>query len=185
MDLVGARTGTLVTPRGGAGPSPRQQPARTTALTGLIGPTVPRRAFVDATGTPVPLPRAVRRVVATHHEVGVLLLDLGAPLVGCAGVLEGVEPVGEPGAPDPDAVAALRPDVIVCGTVDRAHDLRDAALLAALRRLASVVAVDLARPRAAAADLRALLGPATVERPAPAPLPDRPPGPPTTRPQLW
>ena len=49
------------------------------------------RAFVDATGTPVPLRGPVVRVVATDPRVGELLLELGAQLVGCAGTLDGVD----------------------------------------------------------------------------------------------
>ena len=90
-------------------------------------------------------------------------------------------------------MAALNPDVIVAGAVDRAHDLADARLVEALRRVAPVVAVHSDRPAAARADLRALLATVPVERPEPPPRrrPDRPPvrplppGPPTTRPELW
>jgi hypothetical protein len=56
-------------------------------------------------------------------------------------------------------VAALRPDLIVTGSVDRVHDLANAGLVAALRRIAPVVAVEVGRRAAAAGDLRALLGP--------------------------
>ena len=125
------------------------------------------RIFVDATGTSVPMPPAVRSFVATDHLVGALLLELGAPLAGCAGALDGVETVGAPRAPDPNAVAALRPDVIVAGTVDGVHDLVEPRLVEALRRIAPVVAVDLAR--AAVPDLLALLGARDRPRPT-APL---------------
>lgn len=168
--------------------NPRAHPARTAALTGLISNVGGgRRAFIDATGTPVALPPAVRRLVATDERVAALLLDLGAPMVGCAGTLDGVEPVGAPRAPDPGAVAALNPDVIVAGALGRVHDLTDARLVEELQRIAPVVAVDLDRPAAALADLRALLGSGrpAVERPASEPVPDRPIGPPVTRPQLW
>lgn len=169
-----------------AAENPRRDPARTVALTGLIGDVGGgRRAFVDSTGASVVLPAGIRRLVATDDEVGALLLGLGAPMVGCAGALDGVEPVGASRGPDPAAVAALRPDVIVAGAVDRVHDLTDARLVDALRRVAPVVAVDTGRPAAAAADLRALLAAVVVERPAATPVPDRPPGPPVTRPQLW
>ena len=117
------------------------------------------RAFVDATGTPVPLRGPVRRVVATDPDVGALLLELGARVVGCAGELDGVDPVGADRAPDPQAVAAARPDVIVTGLSDGRHDLTDPALLGRLREVAPVVAVDPARRVATTADLRALLGP--------------------------
>jgi ABC-type Fe3+-hydroxamate transport system substrate-binding protein len=117
------------------------------------------RAFVDATGTPVPLRGPVRRVVATDPDVGGLLLELGATVVGCAGGLDGVEEVGGPGAPDPRAVAAVHPDAVVTGTVGGRHDLADPALLGRLREVAPVIAVDLERRAATAADLRALLGP--------------------------
>lgn len=169
-----------------AADDPRSQPARTAALTRLIGNTGGgRRSFVDATGTPVPLPPVIRRVVATDEVVGALLLDLGGPVVACAGTLDGVEPVGAPRAPDPEAVAAHRPDLIVAGARDRGYDLVDPRLAEALWQVAPVVAVDLARPTAAAADLRALLGSVVLDRPAARANFDRPPGPPTTRPQLW
>ncbi len=120
-------------------------------LTGLIGPGGGRRAFVDATGTPVLPPPVIRRVVATDEQVGELLRVLGAPVVGCAGV------AGD--------VAALQPDLIVAG-VDGAHE--------ALRQVAPVVAVDVGRRDAAMADLRALLGPAAGGgRPATDPVSDR------------
>jgi ABC-type Fe3+-hydroxamate transport system substrate-binding protein len=170
-----------------AADDPRRHPARTAALTGLVGAGGGggRRAFVDATGTPVALPAAIRRLVATDDDVGGMLLGLGAPVVGCAGTLDGAEPVGPPRGPDPEAVAALRPDVIVTGATERSHDLTDARSVEALRRIAPVVAVDVARPAAAIADLRALLGSVVVERPAARSRPERPVGPPVTRPQLW
>ncbi|GAA3249002.1 hypothetical protein GCM10017691_59680 [Pseudonocardia petroleophila] len=175
------------------GEDPRQQPARTAALTGAISDAGGggRRAFIDATGASVLLPSSIRRLVATDEFVAGLLRELGAELVGCAGNLDGVEPVGEPRAPDLRAVAAAKPDVIVAGAVDRAHDLADARLVAALRRVAPVVAVDAGRPAAARADLRALLGPgkaapSTAKPPRPRPpAPNRSPGPPTTTPDLF
>jgi ABC-type Fe3+-hydroxamate transport system substrate-binding protein len=156
-----------------AAQQPRSDPARNAVLGGLIGPGGGRRAFVDATGTPVVLPPAVRRLVATDDEVGALLLGLGVPLAGCAGVLDDVEEVGGPRAPDLRAVAALRPDVIVTGAVDRRHDLVDPGVVEALRRVAPVVAVDVARQGVATADLRALLGPAIGGRPATEPVSER------------
>jgi hypothetical protein len=164
---------------------PRRNPARTAALTGLISNGGAGRAFVDATGTSIALPPRIRRLVATDAGVGALLLDLGASIVGCAGALDGVEPVGASRAPDPAAVAVLRPDVIVAGAVDRAYDLAEPRLVAALWRVAPMIAVDTARPAAARADLRALIGPVAVERPAAPPVQDRPPGPPARRPQVW
>ncbi|MBW0089656.1 ABC transporter substrate-binding protein [Pseudonocardia sp. KRD-184] len=165
--------------------NPREQPVRTAALTAIIGAAGGRRAFVDATGTPVTLPPLVRRLVATDEVVGALLRELGAELVGCAGSLDGVETVGADRAPDPRAVAALEPHVIVAGAVDRVHDLADERLVGFLRKVAPVIAVDTGRPAVARADLRALLGTGRAARSAPAPIPDRPPGPPQTRPRLW
>jgi ABC-type Fe3+-hydroxamate transport system substrate-binding protein len=147
---------------------------RNTVLAGLVGGAGGGRAFVDASGQRVVPPPAIKRVVATDDGVGALLLGLGAPVVGCAGSLDGVGVVGPPRAPDPQAVAALRPDVIVTGAVDGAHDLAGTGLADALRRVAPVVAVDVTRPAAAAADLRALLGPvAGGGRPAVEPVSDR------------
>ncbi len=117
------------------------------------------RAFVDATGSPVPLRGPIHTVVATDEQVGALLLEVGATVSGCAGVLDGVDAVGDARAPDPAAVAALRPDVIVTGLTDGGHDLADRAMLGRLRQIAPVIAVDLGRRAAMAADLRALLGP--------------------------
>lgn len=133
-------------------PDPR---GRVTAASAMGG----GRPFVDATGTSVPLGGPVRTVLATDESVGALLVELGADVVGCAGPLDGVAAVGESRHPDPAAVSELRPSVIVTGAVGRAHDLADPAVLAALRRIAPVVAVDLDRRASAAADLRALLGP--------------------------
>jgi ABC-type Fe3+-hydroxamate transport system substrate-binding protein len=152
---------------------PRPDPARSAVLGGLIGNGGGRRAFVDATGTPVALPPAVGRLVATDDAVGALLIGLGVPLAGCAGSLDGVEVVGAPRTPDPRAVAALRPDVIVTGAVDRVHDLVDLRLVEALRRVAPVVAVDVGHQRVATADLRALLGPAIGGPPATEPVSER------------
>lgn len=165
---------------------PRRHPGRTVVLTGLVGNAGGRRMFVDATGTAVPMPPAVRRLVATDERVGALLLGMGAPVVGCAGVLDGIEPVGGSRGPDPDAVAALRPDVIVIGAVDGVPDLADAGLVERLRRVAPVIAVDTGRPAHAQADLRALLGSGGPARPRAEPSSfDAPPGPPPRRPELW
>lgn len=117
------------------------------------------RAFVDATGSPVPLRGPITTVVATDEEVGALLIELGATVTGCAGALEGVDAVGDSRAPDPDAVAAKRPDAIITGLADGAHDIVDRAALGRLRQVAPVIAVDLGRRAATSADLRALLGP--------------------------
>jgi ABC-type Fe3+-hydroxamate transport system substrate-binding protein len=115
--------------------------------------------YIDATGTGVALPPVVRRLVGADPLVVELLRALG------------VAPVGELGHPDPAAVAAQRPDVIVVGAVDRVLQL-DAPVVAALRAVAPVVAVDVGRPSEAVADLRALLGSADY------PPPERPAGPP-------
>jgi hypothetical protein len=72
-----------------------------------------------------------------------------------------VAAVGEP--PDPQAVADLRPDIVVAASAGGALDL-PGPLAAALRRTAVVVAVDLARPDAARADLRALFGTTDADR---------------------
>lgn len=133
---------------------------RVTAATAMGG----GRPFVDATGASVPLGGPIRRVLATDESVGALLVELGVELVGCAGQLDGVESVGGQRAPDPAAVQALKPDVIVTGANGRAHDLADPRVLGRLRAIAPVVAVDLDRRTAAAADLRALLG--SVQPPA-------------------
>lgn len=145
------------------------RPARPAAGNAMAG----GRAFVDATGTPVPLRGIIRRVVATDPDVGAFLAELGAQPVGCAGSLDGAEAVGAERAPDPAAVAALRPDVIVTGTADGAHDLVRSGVVGALRQIAPVIAVDLGRRAAAAADLRALLG---AVAPPGSPASMRPPG---------
>lgn len=139
---------------------PRNDPASRAVLTGLIGPGGGRRAFVDATGAPVVPPPVIRRVVATDERVGELLRELGVPVVACGG-----------SAAD---IASLRPDLIVSDAVDVAHDLPGHGGVEALRQVAPVVAVDLARRSAATADLRALLGPAVGGGwPATEPVSDR------------
>ena len=117
------------------------------------------RAFVDATGSPVPLRGPITTVVATDEQVGALLLELGAAVTGCAGTLDDVDAVGESRAPDPDAVAAKRPDAIITGLAGGAHDIVDRGVLGRLRQVAPVIAVDMERRAATSADLRALLGP--------------------------
>jgi len=130
------------------------------------------RSFVDATGTPVPLRSPIRTVVATDPEVGALLVEIGATVIGCAGRLGEVPVIGEDRSPDVREVAALRPDGIITGTRDGRHDLADPAVVEALRRVATVIAVDTARAAAARADLRALLGPTGRPLPAaPSPVP--------------
>jgi ABC-type Fe2+-enterobactin transport system substrate-binding protein len=130
---------------------------RNGVLAGLVGAGGARRAYVDATGASVPLPPAIRRLVATDDEVGALLVSLGAPIVGSAGTLDDVVTVGASRSPDPRAVAALRPDLIVTGVVDRTHDVA-AGLVTALRQVSPVVAVEAGHGAKAVADLRALLG---------------------------
>ena len=134
---------------------PRRHPARTAVLAGLVGDGSGRRVFIDATGTGVALPPVVRRLVGADPRAVELLRALG------------VSPVGEP---DPAAVAAQRPDIIVVSAVDRVLQLDDC-VVAELRAVAPVVAVDAGRPSEAEADLRALLGSADY------PPPERPPGP--------
>ena len=147
-----------------------RKPGQTSAVTGLVSEAGGmRRTFVDATGASVPLLRTVRRVVAADDAVAELLLDVGATVVGCAGLVEGIEPVGPPRRPHPAAVAALRPDAIIVGAVDGGYDLMDPRLVATLRQTAPVIAVDLARPDAALPDLRALLGSGADLRQAPPP----------------
>lgn len=158
------------------------------ALAGLVSERGGgRRAFVDATGTSVALPSALRRLVATADDVGALLLALDAPVIGCAGQLDGVESVGASRGPDLAAVAGLRPDLIVIGAIDRIPDLVDPGRVEALRRIAPVVAVDVGRPAAARADLRALLGSAAraATPPPETAAPSAPVPPPVTRPELW
>lgn len=143
------------------------------------------RSFVDATGTPVPLRGPLNRLVATDPEVGALLVEMGATVVGCAGALAEVPGVGEDRRPDTREVAALRPDGIITGTRDGRYDLADPAALAALRRTAPVIAVDLARESVARVELRALLGPVgrrTAPAPAPAAAPPARPVPPPVDP---
>jgi ABC-type Fe3+-hydroxamate transport system substrate-binding protein len=167
----------------GPTPPPRDQPARTGALTGLIGAGAGGRTFVDHTGIAVALHRPVRRTVAAHPDVASALLAVGATLVGTcdAARLDGPAPdeladLGPAGRPDPDMVAALRPDAIVTAVRGRAYVLAGRDLMAALRRTAPVIGIDPTRTLAAAADLRALIGAVQVERPTPPrPRPTVPP----------
>jgi ABC-type Fe3+-hydroxamate transport system substrate-binding protein len=157
-----------------AGPDPRRSEPRATLLKSLVGAGGLRRIFVDGSGLSVPMPAAVRRVVATDPAVGALLLEAGAQLVGCAGALDGVETVGPTRAPDRAAVAALRPDVIVVGLVDGVPDLAEEGLVTALVRVAPVVAVDPGARARTLPDLRALVGRAPAPRTPVQPPPPRP-----------
>jgi ABC-type Fe3+-hydroxamate transport system substrate-binding protein len=157
------------------GPDPRYREPRAAIIKGLVAEGGGlRRVFVDGAGLSVPMPAAVRRVVATDTVVGALLLEVGAQLVGCAGALDGVETVGPPREPDAAAVAALRPDVIVVSLVDGAIDLADERLAAALVRVAPVVAVDPVTRARTVPDLRALVGRAPAPRTPVQPPPPRP-----------
>lgn len=180
---------------------PRRHTARTSALTSLVGAGGGRRAFVDATGTPVPLRGRIEHVVATDDAgtgatllgIGVRPVGMGATcgagfdaVLGAAFDLDGIAHLGPASRLDLAAIAELRPHVIVTSAEQGAHNPAIAPQVAALRRIAPVVAIDLTRPGAAAADLRALLGAVAVERRAADPLPPPPPpGPPVTRPRLW
>lgn len=132
----------------------RDRPARAAAVTAVSG-SGGRRAFVDASGTEVPLPARVARVLAADPGIAELLRGQGVvPL--------GEEPDGARHDGTAAALAALAPDVILVRV--ESTDLADPARvrrLAALRRIAPVIAFDLDRPAVTAADLRALLGPAT------------------------
>ncbi|MFC4943379.1 hypothetical protein [Pseudonocardia sp. GCM10023141] len=141
-----------------AAEEPRRRPSPPAALAGLVGGGGMRRIFVDGLGVSVPMPSSVRRLVVTDDVVGAFLVELGGTLAGCAGTLDGIESVGPARAPDPRLVAALKPDLILSGCADGAHDLADEQLVVALWRIAPVIAVDLGRRVAAAADMRALLG---------------------------
>jgi prevent-host-death family protein len=127
------------------------------------------RSFVDATGTPVPLRGPIRTVVATDPEVGVLLAEIGATVIGCAGRFGEVPVIGDDRRPDAREVAALRPDAVITGTRDGRHDLADPTIVEALQRTAPVIAIDLARAAVARAELRALLG-STSRRAVPPPI---------------
>ncbi|MGE3254054.1 hypothetical protein [Pseudonocardia sp.] len=154
--------------------------------------------FVDHTGLAVALHRPVRRIVAAHPDVASVLLAVGATLVGTCDAArldgpgaDGLADLGPAGRPDPDMVAALRPDAIVTAVRGRAYVLAGRDLLAALRRTAPVIGLDPTRRRAATADVRALIGPVSVERPTPPrPRPSVPPRgarpvpPPAARPDL-
>ncbi|MGE3285373.1 MAG: hypothetical protein AB7J32_04605 [Pseudonocardia sp.] len=180
-------------------PPPRDQPARTGALTGLIGAGGGGRTFVDHTGIAVALHRPVRRTVAAHPDVASVLLAIGATLVGTCDaarldgpVPDGLADLGPAGRPDPDLVAALRPDAIVTAVRGRAYVVGGHELMAALRRTAPVIGIDPTRADDAAADLRALVGAVQVDRPTPPrPRPTVPPrgappvAPPPARPELW
>jgi ABC-type Fe3+-hydroxamate transport system substrate-binding protein len=129
----------------------RDRPARAAAVTAMSG-AGGRRAFVDASGTAVPLPARVQRVLAADPGIAELLRG------------HGVIPLGEePDGPRHDgtaaSLAALGPDVILVRvqSVDPADPAR-VRRIAALRRIAPVIAFDLDRHSDTTADLRALLG---------------------------
>jgi iron complex transport system substrate-binding protein len=132
------------------------------------------RTFVDGTGASVQVPDRPRRIVATHdYNGGAQLLSLGAPVVGMAvrddGNIEpaikkyfdvdGISKVGVVYEPDVEAVAALRPDLIVHEATGGKMLFHSDGIVESLRRIAPVVAVDTFRPvEAVMADVARLLG---------------------------
>jgi len=119
----------------------------------------PTRTFVDDAGRRVEIPRRPQRIAAIHgRNAGGLVLALGGPVVGIATRDGGLEPaitryfdvadlptVGEYSEPDVEALAALRPDVII----DQASEgqlYREPELLARLEQLAPVVGFDVFAP---------------------------------------
>lgn len=147
-------------------------------------PEEPRtRSFVDVTGNAVEVPTRPARIVATHDfNAGAQLLSLGAPVVGIPireGAVDASMPkyfdvsklntVGAVYTPNVEAIAALRPDLIVHEGFRGKVTLKDE-LLGPLRAIAPVVGIDVFRPVAEVmASFAELVGGdamATVERQA-------------------
>jgi len=113
--------------------------------------TTTRQRFTDSTGRRVELPQRPQRIVSLHEQTsGQALLSLGAPVVGMVkdqGSPYGeydpsrVRGVGTFDQPDLEAIAALRPDLIVAysagGTV-----VPESLDVGQLQRIAPTVALD-------------------------------------------
>jgi iron complex transport system substrate-binding protein len=139
------------------------------------------RRFVDVTGNAVDVPTRPARIVALHDfNAGAQLLSLGVPVVGLPtrdGSVDNavskyfdvsrIATVGAVYSPNVEAVAALRPDLIVMEGFRGKVTLKDD-LLGPLRAIAPVVGIDTFRPvDEVMADFAELLGgeaPAVVER---------------------
>jgi ABC-type Fe3+-hydroxamate transport system substrate-binding protein len=123
-------------------------------------PTSATRTFVDATAASIKVPDRPRRIVATHdHNGGAQLLSLGAPVIGVPTRDGAVEPamtkyfdvdkittIGEVYEPDIEAIAALRPDLIVHEATGGKLRFHSEGTVEALRGIAPVVAIDTFRP---------------------------------------
>jgi ABC-type Fe3+-hydroxamate transport system substrate-binding protein len=131
------------------------------------------RTFIDVTGEGVRVPNRAARIVATNDQnAGAQLLSLEAPVVGIAsrdGVMDpsitayfdvdDVALVGEHFEPNVEAIAALRPDLIVHEGYEGEITL-EPGTLAQLRALAPVVGIDTFRPiEDSMGDIARLLGP--------------------------
>lgn len=103
------------------------------------------RTFVDGLGRSIQVPDRPQRIVALNDgNGGAQILSLGLPLVGLttrggvldpanvgmagSDVLVGVTPVGDYAEPDVEAIATLRPDLIVAYSLERADGIEVAFL---------------------------------------------------------
>jgi iron complex transport system substrate-binding protein len=135
------------------------------------------RPFVDVTGVAVCVPNLPERIVAIHDmNAGAQVLALGGPLVGLASRvdgfradvtrffdLEGIVDVGNVYEPNLERILELQPDLIVHEGFDGQVFLIDDDVLASLRAIAPVVAIDPFRPvEDVMADYQELLGEAAT-----------------------
>lgn len=144
-------------------------------------PSTPNvRSFTDSTGTTVEVPNQATRIVATHdYNAGAQLLSLGAPVIGLPVRedgkvdpslrryfnVDGITTVGTVYEPNIEAIAALKPDLIVHEAFDGKTQFRSDNTLEQLRQIAPVVAIDTFRTvEDVMADFGRLLGPGAIAR---------------------
>jgi iron complex transport system substrate-binding protein len=149
------------------------------ATADISAPTSGTRAFVDVTGESIEVPDVAERIVAIHDiNAGVQLLSLGAPVVGIATRDDGARPdvtryfdlagiaeVGLTYEPNVEAIAALRPDLIVGEGFDGAgmDQFMREGIQDALEQIAPVVYIDTFRPvEEVMADFEELVGDAAT-----------------------
>jgi len=127
------------------------------------GPARPTtRRFVDGRGVAVRVPARPERIVALNSNGAAQMLTLGVSLVGLTtregrldadveelglapDVLAGVTPVGDYNEPDVEAIAALRPDLIVGHHID-GEPFQEAELVERLEQIAPTVFMTVFAP---------------------------------------
>lgn len=119
------------------------------------GASASARTFTDAVGRSVQLPARAERIVALHeYSGGHALLSIGAPVVGINSRNGRIDPmlskydtskmvtVGEVGQPNIEAIASLKPDLIVGLATKGKPNFTDQGVVGKIAALAPTVFLD-------------------------------------------